>query len=73
MVQIVVVSRKMQQKGKRFANPGKIVLDKAINRQIEILKKENERLHKIIEELTAENDSLKVKLNKSTLKVNKGL
>jgi hypothetical protein len=62
-----------QQKGKRFAPPGKIVLDKAMNRQIEILKKENERLHKIIEELTAENDSLKTKMNKSTLNIIKGL
>ena len=33
-----------KQKGKSFTNPTKVILDKAMEKQIEVLKKENEKL-----------------------------
>lgn len=61
------------QKGRTFTRPAKVILDKAMDKQIELLKKENERLKEEISLLRKENENLKVAVNKKALKVIKGL
>ena len=66
-------SARESQKGRTFTSPEKVILDKAMDKQIELLKKENERLKEEISLLRKENENLKVAVNKKALKVIKGL
>ncbi len=62
-----------KQKGKSFANPTKVILDKAMEKQIEVLKKENEKLKQKVAVLEEEKTGLQKAVNKKALKVIKGL
>lgn len=62
-----------KQKGKSFTNPTKVILDKAMEKQIEVLKKENEKLKQKVAVLEEEKSGLQKAVNKKALKVIKGL
>ena len=63
-----------KQKGKKsFTNPTKVILDKAMEKQIEVLKKENEKLKQKVAILEEEKFGLQKAVNKKALKVIKGL
>lgn len=62
-----------KQKGKSFTNPTKVILDKAMEKQIEVLKKENEKLKQKVAILEEEKSGLQKAVNKKALKVIKGL
>ncbi len=62
-----------KQKSRTFTHPAKIILDKAMDKQIEILKKENDKLKQQVTDLEKENVGLKKAMNKKALKVIKGL
>ena len=62
-----------KQKGKSFTNPTKVILDKAMEKQIEVLKKENEKLKQKVAILEEEKSGLQKEVNKKALKVIKGL
>lgn len=62
-----------KQKSRTFTHPAKVILDKAMDRQIEILKIENGKLKQQVADLEKENTELKIAINKKTLKVIKGL
>ena len=62
-----------KQKGKSFTNPTKVILDKAMEKQIEVLKKENEKLKQKVAILEEEKSGLQKAVNKKSPKVIKGL
>ncbi|MBQ9278308.1 MAG: hypothetical protein IJ224_06700 [Lachnospiraceae bacterium] len=62
-----------KQRGISFNHPTKVILDKAMEKQIYVLKKENERYKDKIKELEAEIEVLRKQANKNMLKVIKGL
>lgn len=62
-----------KQKGISFNHPARVILDKAMEKQIDVLKKENERYKEKIKELEAEIEVLRKQANKNMLKVIKGL
>lgn len=62
-----------KQHGISFNHPTKVILDKAMEKQIYVLKKENERYKDKIKELEAEIEVLRKQANKNMLKVIKGL
>lgn len=61
------------QKGKVFQNSRKVVLDKAMEKQIMLLTSQIEKQKKRIEELEVENKKLHRALNKNNLKFIKSL
>ena len=62
-----------KQRGISFNHPAKVILDKAMEKQIDILKKENEKYKEKIKELEAEIEVLRKQANKNMLKVIKRL
>lgn len=62
-----------QQEGKAFRNPKKVILDKAMEKQLEALNKKVETLKQQNEELKQENEKLKKRLNKKELNFIKNL
>lgn len=62
-----------QQSGKTFGNSKKIILDKAMEKQLQVLNKKIEILKKENEELKEENEKLKKRLNKKELNLIKNL
>ena len=61
------------QKGKVFQNPRKVVLDKAMEKQIMLLTNQIEKQKRRIEELEEENMKLRNALTKNSLKIIKSL